>query len=61
MSAVIMGENIYQKIFGTFLFKILLNIYLLHLISLPIMAQQNEIGAICQILPKYLWIYATYV
>ena len=43
--------NIYQKVFGTFLFKILLNMNLLHHIRLAKMVQENEIGAPCLIRP----------
>ena len=51
VSAVIMGEKIYQKIFRTFLSKVLLNMNLLHLIRLTKMAQQNEFGALYLIWP----------
>ena len=45
------GGDIYQKVFGTFLFKILLNMNLLHHIRLAKMVQENEIGALCLIRP----------
>lgn len=42
---------IYQKVLGTFLFKILLNMNLLHHIRLVEMVKKNEIGALCLICP----------
>ena len=54
MRSVITRENIYQKSFGSILFKVILKMNLFNLIRLTKMAKQNEVALLCLIWPDLI-------